>query len=391
MSDTVLETEEGVMSEVTALFDTQYLDLYKRLSLYYQGCLQKSSKAQEYLHSRGVDLETAVRYELGYAPEDNVPLLTKLRSCGYSPSDLTILGVTSDSGYATFRDRLMFPIVNFAEEVVGFGGRYLGTHADAKSKGIPKYLNTKENPKFKKYKTFYSGSFENRELRHSGEYLLVEGYLDVIKACESLRAHGKVRSALSPMSSNITKGHIKELLEGCVIVANTLNRCKSDIVVCFDNDSSGITGSKKACKTLEESFLDIDVRYLPIPDGKDVDEFVTNHGSAFFCRLLELARSMTEHEVIDILHKPLPATCNASDERIKRVKECTRIIGESCNNRIRNNVSGTTRELIKQIAYYWFSSNPGAVIHAESSILRETLKIRRGVDSSNLYKIGDIG
>ena len=101
----------------------------------YQVALKKSPNAVQYLKSRGLTGEVAKRYGLGYAPAGWRPLaglLPDYQEPHLVTSGLVIGDDEAEAGaqgkrYDRFRDRIMFPIRNVRGDVIGFGGRVLGS------------------------------------------------------------------------------------------------------------------------------------------------------------------------------------------------------------------------------------------------------------------------
>ena len=147
-------------------------------------------ESEEYLTSRGVDIDFARDYKVGFAP-DRWDFLTSRQS----PSNLRKLeqvGLVKESEkrpghfYDRFRGRIMFPIKDFTGRFVGFGGR---TIIDDEAK----YLNTPQTPIYDKSKVFYGLQEAQRAVRDSKELIIHEGYLDALLAHQ----HGVLNVAAS--------------------------------------------------------------------------------------------------------------------------------------------------------------------------------------------------
>jgi DNA primase (bacterial type) len=100
------------------------------------------ARARAYVESRGVDLDVARRFGLGYAPEGWNALLTHMAKEGVTDSELVAAGLAlprqnAPGFYDRFRGRLLFPIRDLQGRVVAFGGRAMGAEE-------PKYLNSPE-------------------------------------------------------------------------------------------------------------------------------------------------------------------------------------------------------------------------------------------------------
>src|SRR5262249_11708366 len=128
---------------------------------------------------RGITREDAERFALGFAPRDSNALRSHLTSLGFDDARQLAAGVAmqregTPEPRSRFRSRLMFPIHDLREHVVGFGGRVLG-------EGEPKYLNAAESEIFAKRKLLYNLDSAKQAVRRANRLLLVEGYFDVIR------------------------------------------------------------------------------------------------------------------------------------------------------------------------------------------------------------------
>src|SRR5438552_7599958 len=91
--------------------------------------------AREYLQARGITVEIAKRWRLGYAPDEWDAFGNWARGRGYEMQTLIASGLvkTKEDGggtpgqrsYDRFRDRIMFPICNDVGEIIAFSGRVL--------------------------------------------------------------------------------------------------------------------------------------------------------------------------------------------------------------------------------------------------------------------------
>jgi DNA primase len=148
---------------------------------FYRTALKEAPRAIDYLKDRGLTGPIAVRFGIGYAPDDWQPLSRVFPDYPDKALETAGLVIAGDAGkrYDRFRDRIMFPIHDASGRVVGFGGRVL-------DKGEPKYLNSPETPLFSKGRELY-GLFQARQaIRAAGKVVVVEGYMDVV----ALAQHG---------------------------------------------------------------------------------------------------------------------------------------------------------------------------------------------------------
>ena len=254
--------------------ETDLAGILQKAMNFYRAELKRSPRAIDYLKHRGLSGETAARFGVGYAPDDWQALKGAFPE--YEDAALVESGLVIESDgkrYDRFRDRVMFPIFNRRDAVVGFGGRVLGA-------GEPKYLNSPETPLFQKGQEIYGLGHAREAIRQVRRALVVEGYMDVL----ALAQHG-VGYAVATLGTATTAVHVTRLLR-------ELREPGAELVFCFDGDAAG---RKAAWRALEVSLpLATDanpVRFLLLPEGEDPDSYVRAHGREGFERLI--AQSLT--------------------------------------------------------------------------------------------------
>ncbi|MCX6361032.1 MAG: DNA primase [Armatimonadetes bacterium] len=228
---------------------------------YYRSQLAHSSDAQAYLDRRGITADSVLRWGLGYAPESWDALITFLRSRQLDlrvAAQCGLVGTKDGSRYYdVFRNRLIFPIHDEQERIVGFGGRAV---ADEE----PKYLNSPESALFAKSKLLYGLPFARRSVAASGRSILMEGYMDVIAAHQS-----GFTGAMATLGTSLTGDHAKKLVRLAPIV-----------VLCYDADRAGIKATLRAAEILEQQ--ELQVRVISLPAGEDPDSLLRKRGAEAF-------------------------------------------------------------------------------------------------------------
>ncbi|MEQ2129327.1 DNA primase [Caldanaerobacter subterraneus KAk] len=230
---------------------------------------EEGVKALEYLKRRGLSSTTIKKFGIGYAPS-NDDLLNFLKGKGYKENFLSKAGLVvykSGKYYDRFKDRVMFPIIDVRGNVVGFGGRALDD-------SLPKYLNTPETEIFKKGKTLFAINFAKKT--QDDKFIIVEGYMDAI----SLHQAG-IDCAVASLGTALTEDQ-----------ARLIKRYKKNVVIAYDADEAGVNATLRGLDILEK--LNINIKVLSIPEGKDPDEFIKKEGSEAFKRLVENAESLIE-------------------------------------------------------------------------------------------------
>ncbi|HMT93491.1 DNA primase [uncultured Thiothrix sp.] len=256
-------------------------DLYSLLTeaaKLYTHCLTQALEAQAYLQQRGLSMAVVQQYSLGFSPDD-WHTTSRQFAAQYGQDKLLASGLQlkNEAGkiYDRFRGRLMFPIRNRKGQVIGFGGRVLGT-------GTPKYLNSPETEVFHKGSELY-GLFEARQQTRQLERLLVvEGYVDVI----ALAQFG-ISYAVATLGTATTQQHI-----------NLLFRQVPEVIFCFDGDRAGKEAAWRALETALPELRDgREVRFLFLPSGEDPDTQIRKVGRAAFedalTRALPLSKFFT--------------------------------------------------------------------------------------------------
>jgi DNA primase len=251
--------------------------LNERAAAYFHGLLfgqGEGKRALQYLKSRGVDEETARRYQLGYAPQAGQGLAAFLKKEGLSLKDATRLGLLSDRGGERYGEkffgRVMFPIADAAGKIVGFGGRVLG-------QGMPKYLNSAETPLFRKGSTVY-GLYQAKErIRATDRVIVVEGYLDVV----ALAQFG-VADAVATLGTALTPDHVR-----------MLGRYTKNIIALFDGDEAG----QKAAARSFEIFIEGGLlgRGARLAKEEDPDTFIRARGKEAFENIIRDAVPLADY------------------------------------------------------------------------------------------------
>jgi DNA primase len=236
------------------------LELYRRVaaSLHYILLNRSEAKtARDYLQGRGFGQEVIDRYEVGYAPADRNWLWQFLREKSYSEEFLRGCGLflqKEERVYPYFWDRVMFPISNARGEVIGFGGRAL---ADRQ----PKYLNSPETPLFHKGENLFGLHQAHTALREKKEFILVEGYMDVLAMSQSGIDH-----VVAPLGTALTEHQIR-----------LLKRYGDRGILLFDADEAGFQATRKAVDLLEKNGVETGVAALP--EGSDPADIMVGEGA----------------------------------------------------------------------------------------------------------------
>lgn len=240
---------------------------------YYQLKQLQGQQGCQYLMGRGLTEQTIRRFGLGYSNKTSNDLYQFLRSKGYEDSILKETGlVTIEERGARdkFWNRVMFPIMDVNNRVIGFGGRVMGD-------GEPKYLNSPETKLFDKSRNLYGLNYAR--LSREKFILLCEGYMDVIAMHQA-----GFSNAVASLGTAFTSQH-----------AALLKRYTDQVVLTYDSDGAGVKAALRAIPILKS--VGMSVRVLNMRPYKDPDEFIKNLGPEAFRQRIAEARNSFLFEI----------------------------------------------------------------------------------------------
>lgn len=219
----------------------------------------------QYFASRGLKPETIKKYGLGFAPPSWDGLRNYLLSLGYTDKEMIAAGVRSISRneknvYDTFRNRVIFPIIDLRGNVIAFGGRVLDDN-------VPKYLNTSDTAVFKKSRNLFSLNFaKNSPVK---KLILAEGYMDVISINQAgfENVVATLGTALTPEQARIMKTYADE------------------VIISYDSDGAGQKATQKAINLLGDA--GITTKIIKMEGAKDPDEYIKKFGAQRYKMLLD--------------------------------------------------------------------------------------------------------
>ncbi len=281
------------------------LKLHRYACNFYQLKLKQNPGALKYLKNRGVSVEAQEIFSIGYAPKGWDELFSHLKTKKYKDELIKKSGLITrgtKNYYDTFRDRIIFPIIDLRGEVIAFGGRVMGD-------SMPKYLNSPETPVFNKGRILYGLNSAKESFKKSEFAVFVEGYFDVITAS----IYG-FPYTVAPLGTALTKEH-----------SSLIKRFTQEVVVVFDSDVSGIKAAQKAIGILLEGGLNVTV--LPLPDGEDPDSLLRKKGRDAFADLLEKRVSF-----IDFFMMQAGTGPNFKRDRLSLCNEAVEIIARIPNS-----------------------------------------------------------
>lgn len=255
------QEEETPQQKKEASLRQKLLDIHKLAAryFYYQLTQPQGRQAMEYLSGRKLTHDTIVKFGLGYSNKFRDDLYRYLRSQGYDDYILKESGlITLDEkhgGSDKFWNRVMFPIMDINNRVIGFGGRVLGD-------GNPKYLNSPETKLFDKSRNLYGLNLARRSRRPN--MIICEGYMDVI----SMHQAG-FDNAVASLGTAFTSPQ-----------SSLLKRYTDEVLLAYDSDGAGVKAALRAIPMLRDAGLRS--RVIDMKPYKDPDEFIKNLGTEAF-------------------------------------------------------------------------------------------------------------
>ena len=235
---------------------------------YYQLRQKTGEQGMAYLKGRELSDETINKFGLGYSGKFSNNLYQYLKGKNYSDELLRqsgLFNVDEKRGmYDKFWNRVIYPIMDVNNRVIGFGGRVMG---DAK----PKYLNSPETKIFDKSRNLY-GLHRARTSRKP-YFIVCEGYMDVI----SLHQAG-FTNAVASLGTALTAGH-----------AALIKRYVNEVYLTYDSDEAGTKAALRAAPILREA--GVTTRVIRMEPYKDPDEFIKNLGAEAFEERIRKARN----------------------------------------------------------------------------------------------------
>jgi len=275
-------------------------DLYEKASQFYHNNLMKSPKAQaarSYLQKRGISKEMAELCHLGYSLSEWDSLLNYLKSkkANLSSIERSGLVVSKDEGgyYDRFRNRVLFPIVDIKDRVIGFGARVLDD-------SLPKYINSPETPIYSKGKNLFGLNWSRDYIRKEDCAIVVEGYLDMLVPFIS-----GAKNIVASLGTALTPDQIR-----------LLKRFTNNVIMLYDGDLAGEMATLRALDILIKE--DMSVRIATLPSGDDPDTFIRKAGLQGFLERINKAMPIFDYKFQLLLTRHHGST---TEEKQKIIRE----------------------------------------------------------------------
>lgn len=315
------------------------LELNRDAARFFHGCLiaPGGEIARSYVDKRKISGAMVTRFGLGFAPDSWDSLVNAMLDRGYTKADLHDAGLarTSKKGsgiYDTFRNRLMFPVIDVRGNVIGFSGRILDN-------GEPKYMNSPETLVFNKSRNLFAINLAKKSKK--GYIILSEGNIDVV----ALHQAG-FDCAVASLGTSLTSEQ-----------ARLLSNYTKEVVIAYDFDTAGKKASQRAIGILEQ--LDVRVRVLRMEGAKDPDEYINTFGAPAFENLVMRSENHIEYLLSDAASK---YDLSVDESRVSFLKDAVGLIANLPDAVAREVYSMKAAEMAKV---------SGDAVHSEVDRLRK--------------------
>ena len=248
----------------TTRFD-KYYEITDTANKYFKNNIfsNDGQKALKYLSDRLVDKQIINEFNIGLSTNNK---LHEILAKKYNLEDLLKIDIVREVDnkiYDTFQNRIMFPIIDEDNNVVGFSGRkYLKN--DLEDKQLSKYVNSRETDIFIKSKIFYNINNALPNIKKSKEIIITEGFMDTIRMVSI-----GYNNTVALMGTAFTKEHLDKIIK---------YKCK--VVLNLDQDNAGVLGTISIGDELIKNNIDVSV--IVFDDYKDSDEYIINKGKDAF-------------------------------------------------------------------------------------------------------------
>ncbi|MDY6134462.1 DNA primase [Campylobacter lanienae] len=272
--------------------------ILENLNLHYKTLLYKNSEALNYLKHRSITDSIIEKWELGWAASSQ-NTLNLLQNEGIEPKEALEVGAIKENEngyYASFINRITFPIYNHLGSLVGFGGRTI-------SDNPAKYINSPQSQIFDKSKIFYGYDKAKSEIYRSQSMVICEGYMD----CIMLHAAG-VNNAVAVLGTALTQKHIPLIKRGDI-----------KVTLSFDSDAAGVNAAFKSSKLLVEH--QIDGKVVLISGGKDPAELVASGKEMELKEILKGGMELGEFYIRELIANLNPQSPLEKAKALRAIQE----------------------------------------------------------------------
>lgn len=266
------------------------------------------ASARAYLTNRRLELPIIKRFGIGFAPDSFNMLRDHLRSLGYTDEEMIESALCrrsekTNGAYDFFRNRVMFPLIDTAGNIVAFGGRSL------EEKPMQKYMNSTDTAAFNKRKTLFALNFAKNNCNDG--LILVEGNVDVVTMHQA-----GFENTVATLGTAITEEH-----------ARLIKKYTDKVVIAYDGDEAGQRATEKAVGKLDD--VGVECRVIKLEGAKDPDEYIVKYGKEAFRELIDRSGSKFDFLIGKVASK---YNLNDEEDKVKAAKDLAYTSSELSSN-----------------------------------------------------------
>ena len=254
--------------------------ILEKVNAFYRSEFYKNEAAVRYIKSRGINDAMIEKFELGWAG-DSKSTIRLLQNENIEPKEAVEVGIVKQNEkgiYASFIERITFPIYSHTTRLVGFGGRTISDHP-------AKYVNSPQSAVFDKSKLLYGYNLARQSIFEKNQIIITEGYLDVI-----MLHYAGFTNAVAVLGTALTTSHLPLLKRGEI-----------SVVLCFDGDGAGINAAIKSSRLLSQN--EIDGSVVIIKGGADPADMVFAGRSEELKEMFDSGTELGEFYIEQIVKK----------------------------------------------------------------------------------------
>lgn len=271
---------QDAFSNERAALANQLYKINEEAAQFFQAALMNNKPARDYISQRGIGDDCLKLFKIGYAPDGWEGLVTFFKKKGIGADMLEKAGlvIPNDRGgyYDRFRRRIIFPITDLKNKMLGFGARVLDN-------SLPKYVNSPETSIYSKGRHFYGLSLSRDFIRQAGYVLVVEGYLDFI-----IPYQAGVKNLIATLGTALTQDQVK-----------LLKRFADTVIMVYDPDEAGESASLRNMDIFMSE--DMNVYIAELPQGLDPDSAIKKLGAEEFMRLVKGSKNIFDYKLERLL------------------------------------------------------------------------------------------
>ena len=269
---------------------------------------EEKSVLKEYLKKRMLKQDVVIRFGLGFGNKKEEGIYNYLLKNGFTKEEIIKSGIVNLTAkgniYESFAGRLIFPIFDTRDRVIGFGGRVLDN-------SLPKYVNSPENIVYHKGRNLYGMNVAKKEKLDS--VIIVEGYMDTV----ALHKSG-INNAVASLGTALTEGQAK-----------LIKKYTDTVIIAYDQDGAGRAATLRAIDILYNVGIKVKVLMLDHNDVKDPDEYINKYGEVKFKECVKASLNHVEYKIKN-LEKNLDLT--NMDAKIEFLNKVANILSNVANN-----------------------------------------------------------